>query len=236
MKAANVDMEKVDISLPFIHGVDSRFTTSKRIMLMSKEAQSLSLAELAWKFAMEERDAEGSTPKPKDKQEVQGTALKLKKVLKLISANASDEEMDDKELVLMSSMANKFIKKKNDNSRSRNKDRSSTKKRDPSSVTCYNCNNKGLYAKECPQPKKKEQDPAAKEEKKVFFTGAWSESDSDVDDKGDPDCLMARSDSNNEEIKVTDLKPKLLKRPDLIALANHLIDENATCTRHLEDL
>ena len=57
-----------------------------------------------------------------------------------------------------------------------------------------------------------------------------------MDEKDDPDYLMARSGSEDEEIKVTDLKPKLLKRPDLIALADHLIDENATCTRHLEDL
>ena len=41
MKVSNADMEKVDISLPFIHGMDSRFTTSKRIMLMSKEADKL---------------------------------------------------------------------------------------------------------------------------------------------------------------------------------------------------
>ena len=87
-----------------------------------------------------------------------------------------------------------------------------------------------------PQPRKKEQDQTAKEEKKVFFTGAWGDSDSDVDEKDDPDCLMARRDSKDEEIKVTDLKPKLLKRPDLIALADHLIDENATSTRQLEDL
>ena len=155
---------------------------------------------------MEERDIGGSTSKNKDKSENQGIALKLKKVLKLISSNASDEEMDDKELVLMSSMVNKFIKKKNDNSRYHTKDRASTKKKDSSLVTCYNCNNKGHYAKEFPQPRKKEQDPAAKEEKKVFFTWTWGESDSDVDEKNDPDCLMARSDLEDVDRPLASVK------------------------------
>ena len=62
------------------------------------------------------------------------------------------------------------------------------------------------------------------------------ESDSEVDDKEDPDCLMARSDSEDDEIKVTDLKPKFLKRPDLIDLAEHLIEENASFTRQIDEL
>ena len=57
-----------------------------------------------------------------------------------------------------------------------------------------------------------------------------------MDDKDDPDCLMARSDSEDDEIKVTDLKPKLLKRPDLIALADHLIEENASYTSQIDEL
>ena len=52
MKASGIDMDKVNVALPFIHGVDSRFTTTKRVMLMTREAQSLSLLELAGKFAM----------------------------------------------------------------------------------------------------------------------------------------------------------------------------------------
>ena len=91
-------------------------------------------------------------------------------------------------------------------------------------MTCYNCNFKVHFAKERPQPQKKEQDQTAKEEKKVFFIGAWGDSDSDVDEKDDPDFLTARRDSEDEEIKVTDLKPKFLKLPDLISLADHLID------------
>ena len=47
MKAHKVNMEHLDESLAFIHGVDSRFTTTKKIILMSVEAQKLSMAELA---------------------------------------------------------------------------------------------------------------------------------------------------------------------------------------------
>ena len=109
MKASGIDMDKVNVALPFIHGVDSRFTTTKRVMLMTREAQSLTLPELAGKFAMEERDTCGS--KPKDKAEASGTALKLKHVFKLMNDNVSDEDMDDPELVLLSSMVKRFIRK-----------------------------------------------------------------------------------------------------------------------------
>ena len=75
-------------------------------MLMTKDVKLLSLQVIAGKFAMEERDIGGSTSNSKDKIELQGTALKLKKFLKLISSNGSDEELEDEELVLMSSMMN----------------------------------------------------------------------------------------------------------------------------------
>ena len=100
MKASGIDMSTVNTSLPFIHGVDARYTTSKRIMLMSKEAQSLNLAELAGKFALEERDAGSSSKSKEIKSDITGTALKLKKVIKMMDANVSDEEMGDEELCL----------------------------------------------------------------------------------------------------------------------------------------
>ena len=93
MKAAGIDMTKVNTVLPFIHGVDSQFTTTKRVMLMNKDVKLLNLQVIAGKFAMEERDIGGSTSKSKDKTKIQGTALKLKKFLKLISSNGSDEEL-----------------------------------------------------------------------------------------------------------------------------------------------
>ena len=187
MKASGIDMSTVNTSLPFIHGVDARYTTSKRIMLMSKEAQSLNVAELAGKFALEERDAGSSSKSKENKSDITGTALKLKKVLKMMDANVSDEEMGDEELVLMSSIVKKYIKKRVPG-RSSRKEVDSSRKRDSSEVTCYNCDTKGHYARECPKPKK-ESDPKA--EKKVFFTGAWSDSDSDDSATSDRPCLMA---------------------------------------------
>ena len=43
MKAAGIDMEKVNTVLPFIHEVDSQFSTSKRVMLMTKDVKLLTL-------------------------------------------------------------------------------------------------------------------------------------------------------------------------------------------------
>ena len=39
---------------------------------------------------------------------------------------------------------------------------------------------------------------------------------------------MANEESDDEDIKVTDIKPHLLKKDLLIELANHLIEENAS--------
>ena len=53
MKASAVKMDDLDISIAFIHGADARFTSTKRIILMSVEAQKPSVAEFAEKFSME---------------------------------------------------------------------------------------------------------------------------------------------------------------------------------------
>ena len=78
-------MDDLDPSLAFIHGVDSRFSTTKRIILMSIESQKLSVAELTGKFELEQRDQAG-TSNSKD-QEANETTLKLEKVLKEMERN-----------------------------------------------------------------------------------------------------------------------------------------------------
>ena len=88
MKATKVNMEHLNESLAFIHGVDSRFATTKRIILMSAEAQKLSVAELAGKFEVDQRDQAG-TSKPKDNEHI-GTALKLEKVLKAMKKDVNE--------------------------------------------------------------------------------------------------------------------------------------------------
>ena len=41
---------------------------------------------------------------------------------------------------------------------------------------------------------------------------------------------------DDDEIKVTDLKPELIEHNDLVALTKCLIDENSTYSTHLEEL
>lgn len=233
IKASKVKMDDLDPSLAFIHGVDSRFSTTKRITLMSAESQKLSVAELARKFELEQR-YQASTSKSKD-QEANGTALKLEKVLKEMEHNQPICESKDHELVLMSTMVKHFLSNKG------KKPTYQAKKKEPKDVTCYNCQGKGHFAKDCKKEKverpQKEDKRPAKEEKWAFIT-AWGDSDNESEGS-EPGCLMENDGGNSDcesEVKVTDLKPDLLERDDLVALSQFLIEENATYNEHLEDL
>ena len=138
MHASKVNMDHLNPSLSFIRRVDSRFLTTKKIVLMSTDAQKLSVAELAGKFELDQRnELASSSTKPKDPEE-SGTTLKLGKVLKAMKRNMSLEDTGDTELVLMSSMVKKFLNRKN------KKSSTSASKRDKSTVTCYNFQEKGL--------------------------------------------------------------------------------------------
>ena len=44
------------------------------------------------------------------------------------------------------------------------------------------------------------------------------------------------SDEDDEDIKVTDLKPELIAHDDLVALSKCLIDENSSFSTHVEEL
>src|SRR6185295_6000501 len=70
MTAATVKLEDWEKSLALIHGVNSKFETTKRIMLMTQETKSLTVAELAGKFALQERDDQENA---KATQETKGT-------------------------------------------------------------------------------------------------------------------------------------------------------------------
>lgn len=101
MKGARVNMEHLNPSLSFIRGVDFRFSTTKCIVLMSADAQNLSVVELAGKFELNQRDqSSSSSSKTKDPEE-NGTTLKLQKVLKAMRKNKPNDS-EDRELVLMS--------------------------------------------------------------------------------------------------------------------------------------
>ena len=140
----------------------------------------------------------------------------------------------------MSSMVKKFLNNKG------KKPQSGGSKRDLKTVTCYNCQGKGHFAKDCKKEKverppkdDKQEAKIAKEEKRAFFT-AWGDSDTDSEES-EPDCLMANADASSDdeddcEVKVTDLKPELIEHDDLVSLANCLIEENSTCNEHLENL
>ena len=78
--------------------------------------------------------------------------------------------------------------------------------------------------------------PPPTDEKKTFFAGAWSDRDSDEESTKDPTCLMAKNKLEDDNVKVTDIKPGLLKGDELIEFANCLIDENATYTMNLDDI
>ena len=86
-----------------------------------------------------------------------------------------------------------------------------------STVTCYNCQEKGHYAKDCDKPKnerpQKEAKVAQQEDKAALFT-TRGDSNSQSEES-EPDCLMANevdseSDEDDEDIQVTDLKPELI--------------------------
>ena len=51
MHASKVNMDHLNPSLSFIRGVDSRFLTTKKIVLMSTDVEKLSVAELAGKLS-----------------------------------------------------------------------------------------------------------------------------------------------------------------------------------------
>ena len=144
---SKVNMEHSNPSLSFIRGVDSRFTTTKKIVLMSPESQKMNIAELAGKFELDYRNELASSSSKPSNVEDSGTALKLSKVLKAMKRNVSLEDNGDTELVLMSSMVKKFLNRKV------KKSSGSTSKRDMSTVTCFNCQGKGHYAKDCDKPK-----------------------------------------------------------------------------------
>ena len=106
------------------------FLTTKKIVLMSTDAQKLSVAELAGKFELDQRnELASSSTKPKDIEE-SGTTLNLGKVLKEMKRNMSLEDPGDTELVLMSYMVKKFLNRKNKMSFT------SASKREKLTVTC----------------------------------------------------------------------------------------------------
>ena len=175
MRASKGNMEHLNPSLSFIRGVDSCFTTTKKIVLMSPESQKMNIAELAGKFELDYRNEIASSSSKTSNVEDSGTALKLSKVLKAMKKNVSLEDNGDTELVLMSSMVKKFLNRKV------KKSSGSTSKRDMSTVTCFNCQGKGHYAKDCDKPKnerpQKEAKVAQQEDKAALFT-TWGDSTS----------------------------------------------------------
>ena len=102
MNSHKMDMEHLDQGLTFVKGADARFSTTKKIILMSPECHKLSVEELAGKFMVDQRDQAGSSSKPPKGDDHNGTALKLEKVLKAMKKNKPIKNSNDSELVLMS--------------------------------------------------------------------------------------------------------------------------------------
>src|ERR1044071_1932124 len=109
MTAATVKLEDWEKSHALIHGVNSKFETTKRIMLMTQEAKGLAVAELAGKFALQEKDDQENA---RATRETKGTALKLTKVLKLMESDDACELEQDEEVDMMTKMVQKFLKHK----------------------------------------------------------------------------------------------------------------------------
>src|ERR1044071_4774399 len=110
MSAATIKLEDWEKSLALIHGVNSKFETTKRIMLMTQESKSLTVAEQAGKFTLQEKDDQENA---KATQETRGTALKLTKVLKLMESDDADDLEQDEEVAMVTKMVQKFLKHKN---------------------------------------------------------------------------------------------------------------------------
>ena len=94
MHASKVNMDHLNPSLSFIRGVDSRFLTTKKIVLMSTDAQKLSVAELAGKFELDYRNELALSSSKTNDVEESGTTLKLSKVLKAMKRNMSLEDTE----------------------------------------------------------------------------------------------------------------------------------------------
>src|ERR1044071_2494402 len=112
-------------------------------MLMTQESKSLTVAELAGKFALQEKDDQENA---KATQETKDTTLKLTKVLKLMESDDAGELEQDEEVAMMTKMVWKFLKHKVSK-------QGTTPKKDLKDYTCYNCQEKGHLAKTCTKPK-----------------------------------------------------------------------------------
>ena len=68
---------------------------------MTQESKSLTIAELARKFALQEKD---DLENAKATRETKGTTLKLTKVLKLMESDDADDLEQDEEVAMMTKM------------------------------------------------------------------------------------------------------------------------------------
>ncbi|GAB2298642.1 hypothetical protein Dimus_038539 [Dionaea muscipula] len=132
-----------------------------------------------------------------------------------IEVEEEEDSEEEKELALLSSKFKRFLRKRNDRKRFLKKN---SYKREESSrvnqrdVICYNCQQPGHMAYECPHPKvEKSKNKNLYRGKKKSLLAIWmnqSEDESTDDDSSQNEvanfCFMAKEDTEDEDNEVTD--------------------------------
>ena len=162
----------------------------------AKDLMKMTLDELHGSLATHELILEEASDETKKKKSI---------ALKSTSKNDSEEESDlEEELVLLMKNFNKILKKKKFGRKLSRKDQIKGES-SKDNIICFGCNKPGHYVSECPKNQRTSSPPIKKfnkkPKKKAMVAETWSDDEViDSDSNEDYRCLMAREDSDDDEV------------------------------------